>query len=601
MSDPKSEAKNLAASERLAAIRHSVSHVMAQAVTNLFPGTLMAIGPSIENGFYYDFEFQKTPGGESPITEQDLSAIEAEMKKIIESRQDFISVEMSREEALKRFANEPYKTELINDLPSGEAISVYENRDSTGKVLWADLCRGPHVGNTREIHSGAFKLMSIAGAYWRGDEKRPMLTRIYGTAWENPKDLKAYLTFLEEVEKRDHRRLGKEMDLYSIHEEAGAGLIYWHPNGGRMRVAIEDFWRTEHYRNGYEILYTPHIGKSWLWETSGHLGFYHSNMYSPMQIDNQDYIIKPMNCPFHIMIYKNSGHSYRDLPLRWAELGTVYRYERSGVLHGLLRVRGFTQDDAHVFCTPDQMDSEIREVLRFSLWIWKSFGFKDIKAYLATKPAESVGEQSRWDDATESLRKAVVEEGLSYEMDEGGGAFYGPKIDLKIKDALGREWQMTTIQFDFNEPERFDMTFVDVDGKHKRPYMIHRALLGSLERFFGVLIEHYGGAFPVWIAPEQIAVIPVSEKYNDYADKITKELKAQDLRVSLEKNDERLPAKIRNCQNRKIPYMLVVGEKEENEGTVSVRFRDGRQTPGMKFDEFIFYVVKKAMSRDLEL
>jgi threonyl-tRNA synthetase len=573
---------------------------MAEAVTRLFPGTKVAIGPSIENGFYYDFQFLHGDS-KAPISPENLPAIEAEMKKIIDSKEDFIRVETSRDEALELFADEPFKQELIKELPSGEDITIYENRDAGGKTLWADLCRGPHVKNTREIHSGAFKLMSIAGAYWRGDENRPMLTRIYGTAWENPKDLKAYLAFLEEVEKRDHRRLGKEMALYSTHEEAGAGLIYWHPNGGRMRVAVEDFWRKEHYRNGYEILYTPHIGKSWLWETSGHLGFYNSSMYSPMQIDNQDYIIKPMNCPFHIMIYKNSGRSYRELPLRWAELGTVYRYERSGVLHGLLRVRGFTQDDAHIFCTPEQMEDEIHEVLRFSLWIWKVFGFKDIKAYLATKPAESVGEQSRWDAAIESLRKAINTEGLSYEMDEGGGAFYGPKIDLKIKDALGREWQMTTIQFDFNEPERFDITFVDSDGKHKRPYMIHRALLGSLERFFGVLIEHFGGAFPVWIAPEQVAVIPVAESFNDYAKKVVSTLKVADIRVTAELSDDRLNAKIRDCQNRKIPYMLVVGERELNDNTVSIRLRDGRQMPAMKLQDFAALVIKKIELRDIEL
>ena len=593
--------RKLSPEERLATIRHSVSHVMAQAVTILFPGTKVAIGPSIENGFYYDFQFPQREDGKPPITAEDLPSIEAEMKRIVDGKGDFSRVEVSREEALSRFKDEPFKKELILALPPEETISIYENRDPSGKVIWADLCRGPHVQNTREIHSGAFKLMSIAGAYWRGDENQPMLTRIYGTAWENPKDLKAHLAFLEEIEKRDHRRLGKELDLFSTHEEAGAGLVYWHPNGGRMRVAVEDFWREAHFENGYEILYTPHIGKSWLWETSGHLGFYKANMYSPMQIDNQDYIIKPMNCPFHIMIYKNKGRSYRDLPLRWAELGTVYRYERSGVLHGLLRVRGFTQDDAHIFCTPEQMEAEIHEVLRFSLWIWKAFGFKEIKAYLATKPAESVGEQSRWDAAIESLRKAIDAEGLSYEMDEGGGAFYGPKIDLKIKDAIGREWQMTTIQFDFNEPERFDMSFVDADGKHKRPYMIHRALLGSLERFFGVLIEHYGGAFPLWIAPEQIAVIPVSENFNEYAKKIASELKEQGLRVSAELGDERLNAKIRDCQNRKIPYMVVVGEREEKEGTVSVRFRDGTQKPNMGFDEFLFYAVRKNNSRSLEL
>ena len=595
MPEKNPQSEKLAVSQRLTLIRHSVSHIMAQAVTKLFPGTKVAIGPSIENGFYYDFLLPR------PIVAEDLPAIEAEMKNIIDSRQDFVKVSVSREEALQRFAGEEFKIELINDLPADAEITIYENHDAEDKTQWADLCRGPHLANTREINSAAFKLQNIAGAYWRGDENRPMLTRIYGTAWENPKDLKAYLAFLEEVEKRDHRRVGKELDLYSIHEEAGAGLIYWHPNGGRMRVAIEDFWRREHYRNGYEILYTPHIGKSWLWETSGHLGFYKGNMYSPMEIDKQDYIIKPMNCPFHIMIYKNKGRSYRDLPLRWAELGTVYRYERSGVLHGLLRVRGFTQDDAHIFCTPEQMESEILEVLRFSLSLWKVFGFKDIKAYLATKPAESVGEQSRWDAALESLRKAVEAEGLDYEIDEGGGAFYGPKIDLKIKDALGREWQMTTIQFDFNEPERFDMTFVDADGQHKRPYMVHRALLGSLERFFGVLIEHFGGAFPVWIAPEQIAVIPVAESFNDYAKKAAAEFKAHDLRVSAELGDARMNAKIRDCQNRKIPYMLVVGQREADEGTVSIRLRDGRQLPAMKIADFAAYALEKTNSRSLEL
>jgi len=590
-----SEIKQSETSEKLAVIRHSAAHIMAQAVVNLFPGTKTAIGPNIENGFYYDFLFPR------PITADDLSVIETEMKKIIDSRQDFIKVTLNYKDALEKFSDEQFKTELIKELPENEEISIYENRNTEGAVIWFDLCRGPHVANTREINSAAFKLQSIAGAYWRGDEKRPMLTRIYGTAWGNPKDLKAHLAFLEEVEKRDHRRVGKEMDLYSVHEQAGAGLIYWHPNGGRMRVAIEDFWRKEHYRNGYELLFTPHIGKSWLWETSGHLDFYKETMYSPMEIDNQNYYIKPMNCPFHILIYNNKGHSYRDLPLRWAELGTVYRYERSGTLHGLLRVRGLTQDDAHIICTPEQMEAEIIEVIRFSLSMLSVFGFKNVKVYLATRPAESVGEQSRWDAATESLRKAVEAEGLEYEVDEGGGAFYGPKIDMKIKDALGREWQMTTIQFDFNEPERFDMTFVDSDGQHKRPYMIHRALLGSLERFFGVLIEHFCGAFPVWIAPEQIAVIPVAEQFNEYAKKAASELKSRDLRVTAELGDERLNAKIRDCQTRKIPYMLVVGQREADEGTVSIRLRDGRQLPAMKTEEFAVYALEKIESKSLDL
>ncbi|MFA6505669.1 MAG: threonine--tRNA ligase [Treponemataceae bacterium] len=580
--------------EKLATVRHSVSHVMAEAVTRLFSGTKVAIGPSIENGFYYDFQLPRA------ITAEDLSVIEAEMKKILDEKRDLVRTVVSREEAKKRFADEPFKLELIDELPADAEISLYSQTGADGNGF-TDLCRGPHVANTREINSAAFKLMNIAGAYWKGDEKRPMLTRIYGTAWETPKDLKAHLAFLEEVEKRDHRRLGKDLDLYSIHEEAGAGLIYWHPNGGRMRVAIENFWRAEHYKNGYEILYTPHIGKSWLWETSGHLGFYKENMYAPMEIDQQDYYLKPMNCPFHIMIYQTKGHSYRDLPLRWAELGTVYRYERSGVLHGLLRVRGFTQDDAHIICTPGQIMDEIKETLRFSLFMWKTFGFKDIKAYLATRPAKSVGEQSRWDQATEALKGAIVESGLDWELDEGGGAFYGPKIDLKIKDALGREWQMTTIQFDFNLPDRFDMTFVDVDGQKKRPYMVHRALLGSLERFFGVLIEHFGGAFPAWIAPEQVAVIPVAEAFDAYAGKVNAELKARELRSSVELGDSRLNAKIRECQTRKIPYMLVVGQREAEEGTVSIRLRDGRQLPAMKTADFADYLSAKVASRTLEL
>ncbi|MDR0551374.1 MAG: threonine--tRNA ligase [Spirochaetaceae bacterium] len=586
-------------SDKLEIIRHSVSHILAQAVTKLYPGVKCAIGPAIENGFYYDFLF---PEGTS-ISVADFPRISAEMKALIDSKQDFVRVELSREDAKIRFASEPFKLELIDAIPEGEMVTVYENRTGGGEaqVLWADLCRGPHIENTREINSAAFKLLSVAGAYWRGDEKNAMLTRIYGTAFTNPKELKAHLTFLEEVEKRDHRRVGRELDLFSVHEEAGAGLIYWHPAGGRMRVAIEDFWRQEHYKNGYEILYTPHIGKSWLWETSGHLGFYSANMYSPMQIDKQDYIIKPMNCPFHILIYKNSGRSYRDLPLRWAELGTVYRYERSGVLHGLLRVRGFTQDDAHIFCTPEQMESEIIEVLRFSLSIWNIFGFKEIKAYLATRPAESVGEQERWDAATESLRKAVEKEGLPYELDEGGGAFYGPKIDLKIKDALGREWQMTTIQFDFNEPERFDMTFVDSDGKRKRPYMIHRALLGSLERFFGVLIEHFGGAFPVWIAPEQAALIPVAAEFTGYAREVALKLKERNIRVTVEDGDDRLNAKIRACQTRKVPYMLIAGQKEADAGEVSVRLRDGRQLAAMPAQNFADYITQKIASKSLEL
>ncbi|MFA5270656.1 MAG: threonine--tRNA ligase, partial [Patescibacteria group bacterium] len=450
---------------------------------------------------------------------------------------------------------------------------------------FTDLCEGPHVASTDEI--GAFKLLSLAGAYWHGDEKNPQLTRVYATAFASQKELDEHLAMLEEAKKRDHRRLGKELDLYSIHEEAGPGLIYWHPKGSRVRLAIEDFWRAQHFEHGYEVVYTPHLGRSWLWETSGHLGFYRENMYSAMEIDDQDYYIKPMNCPFHIMIYQTQTRSYRDLPLRWAELGTVYRYEKSGVLHGLLRVRGFTQDDAHIICTPDQIEDEILRVLKFSLDVWRAFGFKEIKAYLATKPEKSVGEQKDWDKALDSLRKAVETEKLEYEMDEGGGAFYGPKIDLKIKDALGREWQMTTIQFDFNLPERFGMTFVDKDGKEKRPFMVHRALLGSIERFFGVLIEHYAGAFPFWLSPVQAVIAPISDKQNEYAKDIFEQLKSAGVRAELDDRNESLGRKVRDAQTQKVPMVLVIGSKEVESKSVTLRDRDKGDLGSLPLDEAI--------------
>jgi threonyl-tRNA synthetase len=569
-------------------VRHSAAHVMAEAVLHLYPGAKFGIGPAIDDGFYYDFQFPV------PIAVEDLPAIEKEMRRIISGGFEFSRREVSKEEARAIFADQPFKLELIDGLEDG-TITIYEQDG------FSDLCRGPHVGTTREIRPDSFKLRSLAGAYWRGDEKRPMLTRIYAFAFESKAALEAHIKMLEEAERRDNRKLGKELDLFSVHEEAGPGLIYWHPKGGRFRVELENWWRDEHYRNGYEILFTPHIGKSWLWETSGHLGFYKGNMYSPMNIDEDDYFIKPMNCPFHIMIYKNSTHSYRDLPLRWAELGTVYRYERSGVLHGLMRVRGFTQDDAHIICTPEQIESEIAEVLRFSLSMWKTLGFKDIKAYLATKPEGSVGEQSRWDQALESLRKAVDSEGLAYEMDEGGGAFYGPKIDLKIKDAIGREWQMTTIQFDFNLPERFDMTYTDSDGQSKRPYMVHRALLGSIERFFGVFIENYAGAFPVWLMPEQAVVIPVAPTFADYADEVASSFRKKGIRIKAMLSDDRMNAKIRDAQNQKIPYMLVVGQREKDEKTVSVRFRDGRQENGVALEACASRILDRIATRSLDL
>lgn len=574
--------------EKLQKMRHSMAHVMAGAVLKLMPEAKFAIGPAIDNGFYYDFDLPRN------LTNEDLAAIEEGMKEIIKSNVAFEKEVLSRAQALEMFKDQPYKVELIQELPEDEEISIFKMGD-----LFVDLCRGPHVEDTSRLNSQGFKLLSIAGAYWRGDEKRPMLQRIYATAFGDPKALKAHLEFLEEMEKRDHRRVGKELDLYSLHEKAGPGLVYWHPKGARMRVTIEDFWRKEHYKNGYEMVFTPHVGKSWLWETSGHLDFYKEGMYPNMVMDNVDYYAKPMNCPFHIMIYNNGKHSYKELPFRWAELGTVYRNERSGTLHGLLRVRGFTQDDAHLICTPDQMGDEISEVLRFSLFMLRSFGFNDISAYLSTMPEKSVGEKIHWDAATESLRTAIEKEGLEYKVDEGGGAFYGPKIDLKVKDTMGREWQLSTIQFDFNLPERFDMTFVDKDGQEKRPYVIHRALLGSIERFFGVLIENYGGAFPVWLAPMQVKVIPVSEKFSDYAKEVEKALRAAEIIVETDLSDDRMNAKIRNAQNQKIPYMLVVGEKEMNEKAVSIRIRTGEQLNGIALDEAILMIRDKIEKKEM--
>ena len=577
--------EKLSRDEQLYRIRHSTAHVMAEAVLRMFPDAKIAIGPPIENGFYYDFDLPRH------LTPEDLETLEASMREIVGEDHTFTKEVVDRGKAAALFADQPYKLEILNDLPPDEEVSIYTVDSFT------DLCRGPHVETTKELNPKSFKLLSIAGAYWRGDEKRPMLQRIYGTAWDQPKALRQHLEWLKEVQKRDHRRLGKDLDLYSIHEEAGPGMIYWHPNGGRIREAIEDYWRKAHRRDGYEILYTPHIGKSWLWETSGHLDFYADGMYPPMEMDKADYYAKPMNCPFHIMIYKTRLRSYRELPLRWAELGTVYRYEKSGVLHGLMRVRGFTQDDAHIFCTPDQVEDEILEVLRFSLRIWEAFGFKDLKAYLATKPEKAVGADEDWERAMDSLKKAVDAVGLEYEIDEGGGVFYGPKIDLKIKDALGREWQMSTIQFDFNLPERFDMTFVDSDGQEKRPFMVHRALLGSLERFFGVLIEHYGGAFPVWLAPVQVVTIPVAPAFNDYAATIAAELTAAGFRAESDLSDSRMGAKIRHHQSQKVPYMLILGEKEQEAGAVSIRPRTGEQVNGVPRDEFLAMLTDKVQTR----
>jgi threonyl-tRNA synthetase len=561
--------------EKLEKLRHSTSHVMAEAVLRLFPEAKFAIGPSIEDGFYYDFDLPR------PLTLEDLETIEARMREIVKADYPFERREISREEAKEMFADQPYKLELIADMPEDEVISIYTQGEFT------DLCRGPHVENTRQIDPQAFKLLKVAGAYWRGDENRPMLQRIYGTAWPSAAELQAYLDRLEELEKRDHRRLGRELDLYSIHEEVGPGLVHWHPKGGVIRTVIEDFWRKEHYRAGYDVVYTPHIGRGQLWEDSGHLDHYRELMYPPMDIEGQEYFIKPMNCPFHIMMYKNSLRSYRELPLRWAELGTVYRFERSGVLHGLMRVRGFTQDDAHIFCSPDQIDEEISRVLAFSLFIWRSFGFEEYEIYLSTRPKSFVGEPERWDQAEEALRRALEKQNLPYEVDEGAGAFYGPKIDISIKDALGRLWQCTTIQFDFNMAERLDLTFIGEDGKEARPYMVHRALLGSLERFLGILIEHYGGAFPVWLAPVQAMLIPITDRHVEYARKVEAQLRDAGLRTEVDARSERMQAKIRDAQLQKVPYMLVIGDREAEAGTVAVRLRTEENLGARPVEEFI--------------
>jgi len=580
------------AEDHLHRLRHSASHVMAQAVLERFPDGKIAIGPSIENGFYYDFDLPR------PLTPDDLEEIEARMRAIIAEGHDFEYREVSEEEARRIFADQPYKLELIDGILSagtdeyGEPLEEAPELSIYQSGPFVDLCRGPHVSNTKEINPDAIKLLNVAGAYWRGDERRPMLQRIYGTAWETAQQLEEFLAWQEEVERRDHRRLIKDLDLISFHEEGGAGLAYWHPKGGRIRQAIEDFWRARHREGGYEIVFTPHIGKAELWERSGHLDFYRESMYSPMDIEGAEYYLKPMNCPFHILMYKNRTRSYRDLPLRWAELGTVYRYERSGVLHGLLRVRGFTQDDAHIFCTPEQVEDEVLRVLRFSLDLLRAFGFSDFYIYLATMPEKHVGEQERWEQAQNSLRNAIEAEGLPYELDEGGGAFYGPKIDIHVKDALGRTWQLTTNQFDFNLPERFDLTYVGEDGKEHRPYMVHRALLGSLERFFGVLVEHYGGAFPVWLAPVQVALIPIADRHVDYAFSVAERLRAAGLWVEVDDSSERMQAKIRDAQVQKVPYMLVCGDREVDAGQVNLRLRDGSVPGAMSVEDFI------ALARD---
>ena len=557
-------------------MRHSAAHVMADAVLRLFPEAKMGIGPPTQDGFYYDFEVSR------PFTPEDLESIQEIMINTISETLPFRREEITREEALTLFSDQPYKLEIIDSISDDEALSIYRHGN------FIDLCQGPHIENTRDI--AAMKLLNVAGAYWRGDETRPMLQRIYGTAFESQNYLDDHLNRLEEAEKRDHRILGRQLDLFTIHEEIGPGLIVWHPKGGVIRTKLEDYWRDIHYRHGYKIVYSPHIGRSQLWETSGHLDFYQEGMYAPVEVDEQQYYLKPMNCPFHIMIYKSDLHSYRELPLRIAELGTVYRYERSGVLHGLMRVRGFTQDDAHIFCLPDQVESEVGDVLGLTFELLEAFGFKEYSISLSTRPVKYVGDLDMWDHATESLRNALVARGLEYDIDDGGGAFYGPKIDIKITDALGPAWQCTTVQFDFNLPERFDLTFQNAEGGRSRPYMVHRAILGSIERFIGVLIEHYAGAFPLWLSPVQAVIIPIADRHIEYAEQIQDKLINQGFRVEVDSRSERMNLKIRNAQLQKMPYMLIVGDKELEQETASVRLRNGTDMGSMPLSDLISHM-----------
>ena len=570
-------------------IRHSTAHIMAQAVMEMFPGEAkIAIGPPIEDGFYYDFDLPR------PLTPEDLESVEARMVEIIAGDFEFQREVLSAEDAQERFADQPYKIELIEGLEAGGMDEYGEPIEEKPEIsiythdIFTDLCRGPHVESTKKINPKAVKLLNVAGAYWRGDEKRPMLQRIYGTAWASAEELDQYLWKLEEAKKRDHRRLGKELDLYSVSDEIGPGLILWHPKGGMVRKLAEDYAHEEHERGGYEFVYSPHIGKAQLWETSGHLDWYQEGMYAPLDIEGQQYYLKPMNCPFHVQIYKSRTRSYRDLPLRYAEWGTVYRYERSGVLHGLLRVRGFTQDDAHLFCRPDQMPQEIDRVLDFSLNILRAFGFENFQAYLSTRnPEKAAGRPEDWEEPTEALRNSLERVGVPYEIDEGEAVFYGPKIDLKLNDALGREWQLSTIQFDFILPDRFDMAYIGEDGQEHRPYMIHRALFGSMERFMGVLIEHFAGAFPVWLAPIQAILIPIADRHFEYAEKVAAQLREAGVRVDVDQRSERMNAKIRDAQLQKIPYMLVVGDREAEAEQVAVRLRSGEDLGALSVETFL--------------
>lgn len=579
-------------------IRHSLSHIMASVVLEMWPKAKLGIGPAIDNGFYYDILFPTS--AQKEIGQEDfLPKIEKRMKEMIAEKQKFEHKDINKRQAKKLFAIQPFKLELIKDLP-GDTVSIYQNGE------FVDLCKGPHIKNTKEINSNAFKLFKVAGAYWKGDEKNKMLTRIYGLAYETEKELQDYLAMLVEAEKRDHRILGQKFDLFHIDENVGLGLPLWHPKGAMLWRIIEDFWYQEHTKNGYDLVRTPHIGKKILWETSGHWGFYNSSMYPPMEAgqsleskqkkekvgQSEQFLLKPMNCPFHIQIFKNRPFSYKEMPLRWAECGTVYRFEKKGELSGLTRVRGFTQDDAHIICRADQVEYELKKVIDFILFIYKSFGFdiNNVNVYLSVRDPKLknyAGTNKGWEFTEKVLEKVAIEKKLNIKKDVGGAVFYGPKLDFKIKDAIGREWQCSTLQFDFNLPERFDMTFINSKGEKEQPYMLHRALFGSYERFIGVLIEHYAGAFPLWLSPVQIAVIPISEKHIEYAEKIAIALKDSNIRIVVKDENETLGKKIRDAEMQKIPYLLVVGDKEITSNAVAVRQRGKGDLGQMTINEFI--------------
>jgi threonyl-tRNA synthetase len=564
--------------ESLEIMRHSLSHIMAQALKEIYGREIvhLGVGPTTEEGFYYDVEVEGTR-----IREEDLPKIEQKMKEIIERNYPILRRELDRDSALRLFERlkEHYKLDIIRRIDPQDVISVYEQGD------FIDLCRGPHVPSTGTV--GAFKLTHIAGAYWQGDPSKPMLQRIYGIAYWDTKELEERLRFYEEVKRRDHRKLGAELEMFLIDEDIGGGLVLWLPKGGAYRKVLEDFWKEEHIKRGYQLVYTPHVGKANLWQTSGHLEYYRQNMYPPMEMEQEEYFVKPMNCPFHVAIYKSKVRSYKELPLKLAELGTVYRYELSGVLHGLMRVRGFTQDDAHIICTPEQVEDVILETLDFAVQMLKTFGFEDFKVYISTRPPLYIGSEEQWEKAENALKRAVETLNLSYEIDEGGGAFYGPKIDVKIKDAIGRFWQCSTIQFDFNLPERFDMEYVGPDNKRHRPYMIHRAIFGSIERFTGVLLEHYAGLLPFWLAPVQARVIPVSEKHIPYAIELKDFLTERHFRVEVDDRKERLSAKIRTAELQKVPYILVVGDREMESKTVSVRSKKEGDLGSKTWEEMV--------------